>query len=91
MELIGAILSPSTWKVSLAIIIKDAPAVAAHLEFRADAHALEFAGGQDYAAPLAGVLFDLRDGSPLPGLAHLLVAFDQVAIQRTRQLRAFPS
>ncbi len=43
---------------NLSIIVQDAPAVTACLQFFADAYALQLAGCENYAAPLTGVLLN---------------------------------
>src|SRR5579871_2331252 len=71
-----------------AVEVEDAPAIAARLQFGADTHALQFAGGQDDTTPLARILLDARDGASLLGTFEGFVAFKQFAIDAHYKLIA---
>src|SRR5579883_3027664 len=68
------------------IVVEDAPAIAACLQFWTDAHALKLAGRKNDAARLAGILLNLRDHPALLGFAQSLITPDQFAIEARRQL-----
>src|SRR5579875_1397410 len=73
---------------SCPVIVQDAGAVGTGLQVTAGANALEFAGCENDAAPLAGVLFDLRDGAALFGAAQGFIALKERGVEAAGQARA---
>ena len=75
--------------INLPLVIQNASTIGACLQLVAGADSLEFAGGEDDAAPLAGILLDFGDGASLFGAAHGVVAGDILGGDAGRQLRTF--
>src|SRR5450755_3050139 len=72
----------------LAIKVENTPAVAARLQVLADARALQFAGCQNNATPLARILFDFGDGAALLGTFERFVTFEQITVDVAGKLIA---
>src|SRR5215831_13102656 len=64
-----------------AVIVQDAPAIAACLQFGAGADMLQLAGGENDPAPLTQALLDFGDRPSLPGAADIVVSGEQACIE----------